>query len=277
MSEQNTDIPGEAGPGQMSDPADDRVLIFDGIHNFRDYGGYAADGGRLRRGVLWRSGHHRDATEGDLSRLDEIGLKTVFDLRGNSEREKHPCRRSAGFDAEVILFDGETASGVAPHEEAAQGEGPEENAHRRMRWVYRSIPFRPTLNTVLRQYYDVLATRDAPSLVHCFAGKDRTGIAVWVLHRLLGVHPDDAMEDYLLTNTAGNNEARIDAAIAAMRATGQEVDERRMRVVMGVAPEYLDVATGLLTERYGSVEAYAEAELGVDKDKVERLRAMLVA
>jgi protein tyrosine/serine phosphatase len=85
------------------------------------------------------------------------------------------------------------------------------------------------------------------------------------------------MEDYLLTNTAGNNEARINAAIAAMRATGQEVDERRMRVVMGVAPEYLDVATGLLIERYGSVEAYAEAELGVDKAKVERLRAMLVA
>lgn len=256
---------------------DDRVLIFDGIHNFRDYGGYPADGGRLRRGVLWRSGHHRDASKSDLSKVDALGLRTVFDLRGNSERENHPCRRSDSFDAEVILFDGETASGIAPHEEAAQGEGPEETAHRRMRWVYRSIPFRPTLNTVLRQYYDVLAMRDAPSLIHCFAGKDRTGIAVWVLHRLLGVHPDDAMEDYLLTNTAGNNEARINAAIAAMRATGQEVDERRMRIVMGVAPEYLEVAIGELLARYGSVEAYAEAELDVDKAKVERLRAMLVA
>ncbi|WP_095011255.1 tyrosine-protein phosphatase [Tsuneonella mangrovi] len=254
----------------------DRVLVLEGIHNFRDYGGYQADGGRLKRGVLWRSGHHRDATEADLSKVDALGIETVFDLRGNSERDNHPCRRSPEFNAEVIYFDGETASGVAPHEEAAKGDGPEEGAHRRMRWVYSTIPFRPNLNTVLRQYYEILATRDAPSLVHCFAGKDRTGLAVWVLHRLLGVHPDDAMEDYLLTNTAGNNEARIEAAIAALRATGEEVDERRMRIVMGVAPEYLETAVNGLLDRYGTVEAYANAELDVDKAKVERLRAMLV-
>src|SRR3546814_1314481 len=80
----------------------ERVLPLSGIHNFRDYGGYAVEGGgRLRDAILWRSAHHEGASDEDLTALDALGLETVIDLRGDDEREMHPCRRSDNFSARV--------------------------------------------------------------------------------------------------------------------------------------------------------------------------------
>src|SRR3546814_8543392 len=93
----------------------ERVLPLSGIHNFRDYGGYAVDGGgRLRDTMLWRSAHHEAATDEDLTALDALGLETVIDLRGDDEREAHPCRRSDNFAGRVPLAGGMTA-GLPPH------------------------------------------------------------------------------------------------------------------------------------------------------------------
>src|SRR3546814_6972690 len=98
-----------------------RVLPLSGIHKFRDYGGYAVEGGgRLRDAILWRSAHHEGASDEDLTALDALGLETVIDLRGDDEREMHPCRRSDNFSARVLFAGGVTA-GLAPHLQAAGG------------------------------------------------------------------------------------------------------------------------------------------------------------
>ena len=69
----------------------ERVLPLEGVHNFRDFGGYAvAGGGRVRTGVLWRSGHHASASQDDLDRIGNLSLAAVADLRGNSERRNCP-------------------------------------------------------------------------------------------------------------------------------------------------------------------------------------------
>src|SRR3546814_11379851 len=77
--------------------------------------------------------------------------------------------------------------------------------------TYAGMPYRPALVATLRLYLAALVEYDAPSLVHCVAGKDRTGFAVAIVHRLLGVHEDDLMHDYLLTNTSGKLEERSEA------------------------------------------------------------------
>src|SRR3546814_13205778 len=78
-----------------------------------------------------------------------------------------------------------------------------------------------------------LAEYDAPSLVHCVAGKDRTGFAVAIVHRLLGVHDDDLMHDYLLTNTAGRIEERIAQGAAHIRARyGAEIKDEAVRTII---------------------------------------------
>lgn len=252
--------------------SDDRVLSLEGVHNIRDYGGYAVvGGGRLKRGLLWRSGEHGRASDADLVAVAKLGLTTVIDLRGNSERTANPCRRPEHFSAEVVFHDGETA-GLALHVEAADGVMSEADARAAMARLYREIPFRERLIPVLRRYFEVLATRDGPSLVHCLAGKDRTGLAVALFHRVLGVSQADVMADYLLTNSAGNIERRIAAGGAAIRERHRGIDDGTIRVLMGVEPDYLTAALAVIQTYPGGFERYMADVLGVDEAMLSRLR-----
>ncbi len=254
----------------------DPFLTTDAIHNFRDYGGYSvAGGGRVRSGLLFRSGHHAEASDDDLTLVSELSLAHVIDLRGDNERARHSCKRPAGFAAQVHFFEGETA-GLAPHLEAAEGSVDAQSARDAMVALYGALPDRVGLNWILKRYFEALASGEGASLVHCAAGKDRTGIAVDLLHHVLGVHPDDAMEDYLLTNYSPRNEERIAHGMALMGGKYGAKDEATMRVLMGVDAAYLEAARASVKERFGSTDAYLEQMLDVDADKKELLKAQLV-
>jgi len=255
---------------------DDRVLHFDSIHNFRDYGGYAARGGHLVRGRLWRSGQHGEATSADLARVRDLDIRTVIDLRGDSERAAHPCLRHPDFAGEVLFFPGETAgrTGRAVHEESARPLTTPDDARAAMTRLYKGIAFREVLVGSLRLYLDALATRDGGSLLHCMAGKDRTGLGVALVHHLLGVHHDDIMADYLMTNTAGDVAARITAQSRGF--ANSTFDEAAVRVILSVEPEYLDTLFAAIRERHGSVEAYARDLLSFGPAQVGAMEARLI-
>ena len=256
----------------------DRVLPLEGVHNFRDRGGYSVSGGgRLRRGMLWRSGQHHGATEADLKQIAAVELTQVFDLRTSKERVSYPCRRPAGFGAEIFLSADPSGTG-APHVAAAMLETmrtPQAMRERMVR-IYHKIAFRPELQGAIRRYLAGLAEGAGPSLVNCLAGKDRTGMTVLMLHLATGVHRDDAVADYLLTNTAGDVEARIEAGANAIRDIIGPVDDAVMRVLMGVEAEYLDAALTAIIARHGSTDAYLNDAVGADDALRELLRAALV-
>jgi protein-tyrosine phosphatase len=257
----------------------DRVHAYESVHNFRDYGGYQAADGRMRTGVLWRSGQHGMATDDDLARIAKLDIRTVIDLRGDGERRYLPCRRVPGFAGEVLFCPGETAgSELAPHEQAGQGLRTAAEVHAAMLQIYAGIPFRPALIGSLRLYFEALATREGASLLHCAAGKDRTGVAVAILHILLGVHHDDMLADYLLTMTAMDPLARLPSARDPIRERyGSLLEDEAMLVLMGVQEQFLDTAFAAIAERYGSVERYAEEVLGVDQARRRALALRLVA
>jgi protein tyrosine/serine phosphatase len=261
----------------------DRVLATEGVHNFRDYGGYAVPGGgRLRRGVLWRSGQHHGATDADLARIAGLGLASVFDLRSGKERTTHPCRRPEGFAATVHVPEDVVvrpdAPSSAPHIAAAQTTRQRDAASTResMRKNYGSIAFRPELMAMNRRMLADLAEGNGPSLVNCMAGKDRTGIAVAMVHVALGVHRDDVIADYLLTNTAGDVDARIASGAETIRAMSGGLDPEVLRVIMGVEAEYLEAAFAAIAERHGSLDGYLADVLGADDALRGRLRDALV-
>ncbi len=250
----------------------DRVLPLEGVHNFRDYGGYAgADGARLRTGLLWRSAQHGDATDPDLEAIKALQLGTVIDLRGPTEREAKPCRRYPGFAAEVLHHHDETA-GLALHVDAAKDAISAAEARQAMEDLYAGIAWRPNLVPMLRRYFEVLEQRDSASLVHCVAGKDRTGFAVAMLHHALGVHPDDIMADYLMTNAAGRIEARIAAGASQIRQRYGAIDDATVRTLMGVEESYLANAFRAIRERHGDLDAYLAEVLGVDAPRIAALR-----
>lgn len=253
----------------MSD--DQRILSLEGVHNIRDYGGYrTADGRRVRRGLLWRSGQHGDATDADLTEIDVLGLATVIDLRGVSEREAKPCRRGPGFGAEVLTHDGETAG---LHVEAAAGAPTLAEARAAMTALYAGIAQRERLLPMLRRYFEALDRAEGATLVHCVAGKDRTGFVVALFLLALGVSRDDVMADYLLTNVAGNIDRRIAQGGAQIRARHGQIDDATIRVLMGVEETYLAAALEAVDAWPGGLDGYLGEMLGVDEELRERLRA----
>jgi protein tyrosine/serine phosphatase len=256
--------------------SNDRVLVFEGIHNFRDYGGYAARAGRLARGRLWRSGQHAGATPADLARVRQLNIATVIDLRGDSERAKFPCLRHEDFAGDVLFNPGETASlkGRGAHEEVSGTTHTADEARDVMVHLYQSMPFRDVLFGTWRLFGQALATRDGASLLHCLAGKDRTGVGVALVHHLLGVHGDDIMDDYLLTNSAGNVEARIAAQSHNLADRG--LPDAVLRVVLGVDAAYLDAAFAAIRAEHGSIAGYAETVLGVGPAQVRAMEARLI-
>ena len=252
----------------------ERVIKLDGVHNFRDYGGYASShGGRVKPRVLWRSAQHSEASDADLGVIDGLGLTSVIDLRGDSERAANPCRRGPGFAAQVFFQEGETA-GLAPHIEAAASALDAQSAHQALLGYYRQMPHRDNLLPMLRCYFLALGRGEGPSLVHCVAGKDRTGFAAAMLHHVLGVHRDDIIADYLLTNQAGNIEARIEAGARHIRGRYGNVDDATVRVLMGVHGEFLAASLDAVEQRHGTIDAYLAEVLGVDGAAQERLRGL---
>jgi protein-tyrosine phosphatase len=245
------------------DDRDDRLLRLASIANFRDYGGYRAAGGVLRRGSLWRSAHHAEASDSDLETVAGLALAAVIDLRGDGERSAHPCRRPAGFAARVLFAPGDTA-GVAPHIEAAGAALDEATAVAIMRQSYAAMPWRPAMAAALRLYFSELAGTEGATLVHCVAGKDRTGFAVAVLHHLLGVGADDIMADYLLTNDPSRLELRKAQVASALAARyGRPLPDAAVEAIVGVRADYLETAFAAIGDRHGTLAAYARDVLCV--------------
>jgi protein-tyrosine phosphatase len=267
----------------------ERVLALEGVHNFRDFGGYTVSGGgRLKRGLLWRSGQHHGATDDDLAKIAGLGLADVFDLRSSRERETHPCRRPQNFVARIFYSDDPVHSPAlkigAPPEASDKHAAPHVAGAKRsaaetregMRRNYGHIAFRPELIAMIRSQLAALAEARGPSLVNCMAGKDRTGIAVAMIQFAAGVHRDDIIADYVLTNNAGDVEARIRAGAETIKAMSRGLNEEVMRVVMGVEPEYLESAFATIAEKHGSIEGYLREVLGVDEAMRGKLLAALV-
>lgn len=250
----------------------DSFLPTEGIHNLRDYGGYrATDGARVRSGLLFRSGQHASASEGDLAIVDGLNLRMVIDLRGLSERESFPCRRSGKFDAQVIAFPGETTS--APPHEIAAGKGlSADDARRRMIAVYTRMPENPAMTAMFGRYLDALANSDGASLVHCFAGKDRTGIAASLLLHILGVHRDDIYREFLLTNAAPTRSVLRAQALPRLEERYGSIASEAVDNLLGVRADYLDTWFASTARAHGSLDLYLDKAIGVDRAQRKRLR-----
>ena len=253
-------------------------FVTEGIHNLRDYGGYAVmDGGRVRSGVLFRSGQHMEASDTDLEVLHSLDIRTIIDLRGESEREGFPCRRHPSFAAQVIAYDGET-SNSPPHEGGGgQVVMTPQKARERMLAVYTRMPVNPAMINMFSRYFKALDENDGGSLVHCFAGKDRTGIAASLLLHILGVHHDDIVEEFLKTNDAPTREILERQSLPRMQAHYGAIEPEALHNLMGVLPEYIETYVNEVTRDHGSIDAYLEHRLGVDEARKERLRERLLA
>jgi protein-tyrosine phosphatase len=257
----------------------DRLHRFDALDNFRDFGGYAtAAGNRLLRGRLFRSGHQASATDADLAQLATLDIGGVVDLRHPSERRRQPSRRPVGFSGTVVEIHHDDG-GEAPHMAFLKStELTPDSGRRFMIGSYGRMPFQPGHLDAFSRYFRLLAETDRPVLIHCAAGKDRTGLLAALTHHLLGVHRDDLVEDYLLTNTAVDLEGRAPAIARQLEArTGRPAAHDAVVAFLGVEPAYLDTAIAAIEAQHGSLDAYFTEALSVDSALRDRITARLAA
>src|SRR5215472_156774 len=253
--------------------------MMDGIANFRDFGIYQGAGGRpLRRGRLYRSAHHSEATDADLDALSALDIGLIADLRKPGERARYPSRRWKDCAAEVLERPGLPAEAEPPHLAFLLEPGlTPEIVAARMVMFYRESPFDPELVAIFRRYFAALAAADGAVIVHCMAGKDRTGILVALTHHVLGVAHDDIMENYLATNVHMPPEERLPNVLATFEEqNGQSVAPDIVLAVLRVRREMLEAALASIVERAGSIDAYLEGTLGVTDAMRARLAERLL-
>lgn len=258
----------------------ERLLAFEAVENFRDYGDYAtAAGRRLHRGRLLRSGHHNQATDADLERLHALGVAVVVDLRRPSERALQPSRRHGAFAGSVIESDLGEPDGEAPHITFLRTTDlTAESVAGFMTDTYRRMPFDERLVDLFSRYFNALAEAEGAVLIHCAAGKDRTGLLAALTHHAAGVDDEDVLADYLLTNRAVNLEARApEIAERLHRHFGRRAGPEAVAAFMGVEEAWLRAAFAEIKDRCGSIDGYLESVLGVDAAHRERLEATLCA
>ena len=254
-----------------------RILRFDALDNFRDYGDYAAaGGGHIAPGRLFRSAHQARVSDADLDRLGALGLGVIVDLRRPSERRDQPSKRPAGFSGTVIES-GHDDGGEAPHITFLRTADLTPDSGRRfMTETYRQLPFAPAHLDLFARYFRALGEADRPVLIHCAAGKDRTGMLAALTHHLLGVSRDDLVEDYLLTNVAVDLEGRAPGIAEQLKAfTGRTASHDAVVAFMGVEAAYLEAAIAAIEARDGSIDAYLERALGVDTPLRDRITERL--
>lgn len=256
-----------------------RLHAFDALENFRDFGDYdTAAGRRVKPSVLLRSGHHSKASESDLQRLAGFDIGVVVDLRRPSERIRQPSKRPATFSGEVLSSDLD-ADSEAPHITFLKsGDLTPDSGRRFMTGLYRDMAYVPAHVEIFSAYFRALADCSRPVLIHCAAGKDRTGMLAALTHHMLGVSFDDLMEDYLLTNVAVDLDALAPSVAQQLeRATGHKASHDAVVAFLGVEPAYLEAARQSWVERSGSIDAYLESVLGLDASLRDRIGERLSA
>jgi protein-tyrosine phosphatase len=254
-----------------------RLLAFETIRNFRDFGGYDSRfGGRVRMGRLYRSGHHAEASEEELARMDALGIHVQADLRRPDERDKQKSR----FNPPVVITHDGGRESEAPHMRfLTQVTVDAEAADEWMAEYYEKAPFKAHHQALFRDWFVKLseAPGEAAGLVNCAAGKDRTGILCALTHHILGVSEADMRSDYDLTNEAvGVNQRLPEAAAYFNQMIGKDLPAEVYRPFMGVHLKYLDRAFGAIHARAGSLDGYLVDVLNVDAALQADLRAKLI-
>jgi protein-tyrosine phosphatase len=234
------------------------------------------DGRTLKTGVLFRSDDPFRLSVLDRTKLRDFGIQLVCDLRTPGQSRKRPSRMAPPIRVVNISLHDEEKFDL----KRAQllgflfGEAGGNRFRDFIRAYYRHIVFDRTAQ--VREVITLLAQEgNLPALIHCTAGKDRTGFIVALIQLMCGVPYEAVRADYLRTNDAfAPSVAR--AAKTVRRLTLYRVTEERIRTVLMAHPDHLDEVHEEILRRYSSVEKYLTEACGIESTAIERLKERLL-
>lgn len=238
----------------------DRWLQFEGLDNVRDVGGLPLTaGGTTRSGVLLRSASLHYVTRADVAHLVEtFGLSLVIDLRTVREIDRDGPTAVAGAGVETVALTFLPEQGRALPETGADTDP-------LLRAYLGYLVDRPA--NVVEAVRRLSAPQAGPALVHCAAGKDRTGVLVAMILDAVGVERDAVIADYALSAE------RVEAMFRRWTTAAGEDMPADLTPHLPRA-EVMGVVLATLDREHGGAEEWLRAN-GLDEASIARLRERL--
>ena len=252
----------------------ERRLVLEGPVNFRDLGGYeTSDGRSVRWGRVYRSDSLESLTPTDVARLEDLGVRFVCDLRRDEERATAPSRvlGHPTIRIEHLAVGGIAAETKSMAARMMRGEIPELGVEA-MAQVYVTILdlHADSFSTVVARAADPEAL---PIVVHCTAGKDRTGVATALILGALGVDDETIATDYELT-TEFHSLAKIAEVRPQLEAVG--IEFAKVEAYWSAPRAVMAAALEGIRERWGGIDDYLRGPGGIAEETLDSLRLNLL-
>lgn len=239
----------------------------DSIMNFRDFGSYrTSHGTHIKRGLLYRSGDLSKATDTDLEYLSSLGIKTICDLRSEAERKNEPDRVPTArpftfFNIPMRPIIDYHARSLRRLFSLMFGEERRMDYIAESRQAYReyAINYLPQLKALFQR---ISEPENLPLLIHCSAGKDRTGVVSGLLQLVLGIPVETVMDDYLKTNEYMNG-YKQDVYRRLRRLGIFGIPWKKMYGPLFAArSDFLNAAIVQVKEEFGAIDEWFRRGLG---------------
>lgn len=243
--------------------------------NFRDFGGAPTlDGGVVQKGLLFRSEALRAPAHEDVALLADANIALVCDLRSDDEREHAPNDwwTSRGISPLALDIIAEMRPEDGPW--AVLGADPSATgAITAMQSLYAAMP--AAAANSLRAIVERIAAGTLPLLIHCTAGKDRTGFISAMILAMIGVGRAAIFKDYL-ASSGRRTQAATEATRALIEARGGGLATPEMiDILMGVDGAYLDRSFSTIRDQYGDLSGYLTFA-NIHRDLIDRARERLI-
>lgn len=255
-----------------------QFINIEGAINLRDFGGYQTETGRkVKTGMLYRCGVMTDIAEHAYDDFAALDIGVICDLRSQEEADNQPTPKVAPFDVRVHIpiWPGSSTQFQTAMQESNRRPSAEDFMNF-MNNVTREIA-RDHVEAY-KELMSHLCDTDRGFLLHCSAGKDRTGFGAAIILTMLGVDHETVIHDYLVSNEATELAERMkDRMLSSMREQGlpERVDENILHIMSGVRAEYLIAAFDEIDNHYGGVQGYLE-EVGISPAEQKELEKKLL-
>jgi protein-tyrosine phosphatase len=260
-----------------------RLVSLQGGCNFRDIGGYPTRSGRtVRWGRVYRAGVLSYFTDRDHGTLRGLDVRAICDLRRAEEREREPSAwpQAANQQRPSHLHWDDGTNTPTIRAFAARRPNTAAGMFDSMIDLYRALP--EWMAPRIRGLFDCIANDSVPLVVHCAAGKDRTGVAVAVLLRAIDVAHQTVVEDYLLTNESGDfeqflrNRHETQLGLTDIHHPLLSMPDDIRRVLFSAHADFLQAAFERIAA-LGGLDRYLEKVVGISKEARAAAVASLTA
>ncbi|MBX2840260.1 MAG: tyrosine-protein phosphatase [Flammeovirgaceae bacterium] len=244
-----------------------RLIQLEGACNFRDLGGYfTREGNKIKWGKVFRADHLGKLSKNDLKKLSDLNIKTVIDLRSQTEIKSSPDKLPTSVKHHLFLNIAQGNHEKFIKKMLFSGKGDLLEGSNILKDIYRY--FVTEAGEKFSKIMEILSEeKNLPVVFHCTAGKDRTGFAAALFLKALGVPEKTIFKDYMLSNfyRTFDNEYIFEKG-------GYFLKRSVMEPFLLVNKSYLNGAFEELKNRFGDWDSYFEQELKMNKDKLNALK-----